>query len=129
MAMQTAQAIGCQIFITVGSDEKRQLIRDTYRLPEDHILYSRDMSFAKDIMVLTQGRGVHVVLNFLSDESLAASWEIIAPFGHFIELGKADIEANAKLSISSFAYNVSFSAIAIDEMTASRPWVVRDSLV
>jgi len=129
MAVQIAQSIGCEIFVTVGTRDKRQLMTDNYHIPKDHILYSRDTSFAKDIMRLTNGRGVDVVLNSLSGESLTASWESIAPFGRFVELGKADIEDNAKLSMAYFANNVSFSAIAIDHITASRPWIVRESLL
>ncbi|KAL9059556.1 MAG: hypothetical protein Q9206_001431, partial [Seirophora lacunosa] len=128
MAVQIAQSIGCDVFVTVGSHEKRQLMKDLYYIPEDHILHSRDVSFAKDIMRLTQGRGVDVVLNSLSGERLAASWESIAPFGRFIELGKADIEANGKLPMARFADNVSFSAIAVDHITATRPWIVREAL-
>ena len=129
MAVQIAQSIGCEVFVTVGSREKRQLMADIYHIPEGHILYSRDTSFAKDIMRVTQGKGVDVVLNSLSGEGLTASWESIAPFGRFIELGKADIEENAKLSMAYFANNVSFSAIAIDHITASRPSVIRESLL
>ena len=129
MAIQIAQSIGCEIFVTVGSQEKRQLIMDTYHIPEDHILYSRDTSFAADIKRLTCDKGVDVVLNSLSGESLAASWESLAPFGRFIELGKADIEANAKLHMAHFANNVSFSAIALDHITVSRPRIVRESLL
>ena len=50
----------------------------TYDIPEDHILYSRNTSFAQGIMRLTDNNGVDVVLNSLSGESLIASWECIA---------------------------------------------------
>ncbi|KAL8786450.1 MAG: hypothetical protein Q9213_002766 [Squamulea squamosa] len=129
MAIQIAQSIGCEIFVTVGSHEKHRLLTEIYCIPDDHILYSRDTTFTRDIMRLTQGKGVDVVLNSLSGESLIASWEVVAPFGRFVELGKADIEANAKLSMVHFANNVSFSAIAIDHITSTRPLVVRESLL
>ena len=95
MAIQIAQSVGSEVFVTVGSKEKRSLLMDVYRIPSDHIFYSRDSSFAQDIMQTTHGRGVDVILNSLSGESLVASWECMAPFGRFIELGKADIESNS----------------------------------
>lgn len=128
MAVQIAQSIGCEVFVTVGSQEKHLLMERLYHIPDVHILYSRDSSFAKDTMRLTRGKGVDVILNSLSDERLTASWESIAPYGRFIELGKADIESNAKLPMNRFAENVSFSAIAIDHITASRPWIVHEAL-
>ena len=79
-AIQIAQIIGLEIFVTVGSGEKKQLLIDTYKIPESHILYSRDLSFAQGIKRLTK-RGVDIVLNSLAGEGLVASWECIAPYG------------------------------------------------
>lgn len=79
-AIQIAQIIGLEIFVTVGSDEKKQLLIDMYKIPESHILYSRDLSFAQGIKRLTK-RGVDIVLNSLAGEGLVASWECIAPYG------------------------------------------------
>lgn len=129
MAIQIAQSVGSEVFVTVGSKEKQLLLMDVYRIPSDHIFYSRDSSFAQDIMQTTHGRGVDVILNSLSGESLVASWECMAPFGRFIELGKADIESNSKLPMSSFARNVSYSAVAVDYICAHRPDVLQKSLV
>jgi NADPH:quinone reductase-like Zn-dependent oxidoreductase len=42
---------------------------------------------------------------------LQASWKCLAPYGHFIEIGKADIQANSALPTFGFAKNVSFTAI------------------
>lgn len=72
-------------------------------------------------MRLTRGYGVDVVLNSLSGDSLRASWECVAPYGRFIEIGKADITANSSLPMSSFARNVSFSAVDMHYMMHSSP--------
>lgn len=72
-------------------------------------------------MRLTRGYGVDVVLNSLSGDSLRASWECVAPYGRFIEIGKADISANSALPMSSFARNVSFSAVDMHYMIQSNP--------
>ena len=90
------------------------LLIDVYHIPSNHIFCSRDTSFAQDIMRTTHNRGVDVILISLSGDNLVASWECIAPFGRFIELGNADVESNSKLPMSSFADNISFSAVAVD---------------
>ena len=77
-AIQIAKLAGAVIYATVGSDEKKELLMSKYDLPEHHILYSRDTSFAEGIMRLTNGQGVDVILNSLSGEKLVASWECIA---------------------------------------------------
>ena len=65
-AIQIAKYVGADIYVTVGSDDKQKLLMSTYDIPQDHILYSRNTSFAEGIMRLTNNHGVDVVLNSLS---------------------------------------------------------------
>ncbi|KAI0484906.1 hypothetical protein GGR56DRAFT_680801 [Xylariaceae sp. FL0804] len=111
MAIGIAAMVGAEIFATVGSDEKRRLLVEELNIAEDHIFSSRDISFAQGIKRVTGGYGVDVVLNSLAGESLHASWDCVAPFGRFIEIGKADIMANSSLHMGGFARNVSFAAV------------------
>ncbi|KAF2811141.1 reducing type I polyketide synthase [Mytilinidion resinicola] len=107
-AIQVAQYVGGIIYATVSSEMKRDVLVEQYGIPEDHIFFSRDSSFAKGVMRKTKGRGVDVVLNSLAGDSLIASWECIAPYGRFVELGKRDILSNANLPMYPFKNNASF---------------------
>ncbi|KAK7920460.1 polyketide synthase PksD [Apiospora marii] len=111
MAIGIAQMIGAEIFATVGSEDKKRLLVEEFHLQREHIFYSRDTSFANGVRRVTNGRGVDVVLNSLAGEGLRASWECIAPFGRFIEIGKADIMANSSLPMGTFAKNITFAAM------------------
>ncbi|KAF2465949.1 BcPKS1, polyketide synthase [Lindgomyces ingoldianus] len=117
MAIQIAQLVGAEVFVTVGSQEKKQLVMVRYKIPEDHVFYSRNKSFAEGIRRMTQNRGVDVVLNSLSGDLLTTTWELMAPGGRFIEIGKRDIEANSKLPMEQFRRNVSFCAVSIDRLS------------
>lgn len=128
MMLQIAQLIGAEIYVTVGTEEKRQLIKNVYGIPETRIFYSRDTSFADDIYRTTNGKGVDVVVNSLSGRALLASWECIAPCGRFIELGKSDIRDNTKLPMIGFEKNVAFFAVATDYLSQARPRIVGDAL-
>lgn len=128
VAVQIAKAIGAEIFVTVGNNDKRLLVKELYGLPDDHIFSSRDVTFARDIYRVTNGKGVDVVLNSLSKESLLASWECVAPFGRFIELGKMDIESNSKLPMVQFSKNVAFFAVAVDHLSNYKPAIVGNAL-
>ncbi|KAF5983421.1 beta-ketoacyl synthase domain-containing protein [Fusarium bulbicola] len=97
-----AQQKGAKIFATVGSEEKRQLTKDQYSIPDDHIFSSRDTSFAKAVHRATQGQGVDVVLNSLAGEALRLSWHCLAKFGRFLDIGKADLFANTGLDMKLF---------------------------
>ncbi|PNY28233.1 Hybrid Polyketide synthase-nonribosomal peptide synthetase [Tolypocladium capitatum] len=116
MAVQIAQRAGARILATVGSPAKRQLLKDVYGLTEDQMFSSRDASFAKGVMVATNGRGVDVVLNSLAGPLLHASWECMAPFGRFLEIGKRDIHENSKIAMDPFRRNVMFASIDLVTM-------------
>ncbi|KUJ24392.1 uncharacterized protein LY89DRAFT_663132 [Mollisia scopiformis] len=120
-AIQLALLLNAEVFVTVGSDTKKKLLIDLYQIPEDHIYYSRDTSFAEYIKRITKGRGVDVVLNSLSGGSLAASWECIASFGHFFEIGKRDIELHSSLSMKPFGNNASFTGVDFLAIIQQRP--------
>ncbi|TLS24973.1 hypothetical protein PpBr36_06863 [Pyricularia pennisetigena] len=93
VAIQYAQHFGMEIFATVGSQAKRDLIKRLYGIPDDHILCSRDTSFAMAINRMTAHRGVDMVLNSLAGEILRQSWQCLAPGGTFVEVGKAAIDS------------------------------------
>lgn len=128
-AIQVAQYCGAEIYTTVGSSSKKRLLMEMYGIPEDHIFNSRNLSFAAEIKRSTQNRGVDVVLNSLAGDALVASWECIAPFGRFIEIGKKDIFSHNKLPMFQFARNVSFSAIDLASMAQERPDLIQSGLV
>lgn len=110
-AVGVAKMLGAEVFATVGFNEKKQLLMDRFGIAQDHIFYSRNTSFVQGLKRVTNGYGVDVVLNSLSGDALRASWECIAPYGRFVEIGKVDIGTNSSLPMGSFAHNVSFLAV------------------
>ena len=69
--IQIAQHVSAEIFVTVSSTEKRDLMKDC-GIKDDHIFNSRDLSFTKGINRMTNGQGVDVVINTLTGEALEA---------------------------------------------------------
>ncbi|KAF3058249.1 Lovastatin diketide synthase LovF [Daldinia childiae] len=106
-----AQHFGAEVFATVSSREKKQLLINTYNVPEDHIFNSRDASFAQAVKRHTGGRGVDVLLNSLAGDALRESWHCVARFGRFIELGQKDIVGNTGLDMAPFIKNMSFHSV------------------
>lgn len=125
-SIQLAQLRGAEVYATVGSIEKCELLQKAYGIPRDHIFSSRDLTFAPGVMRMTKGRGVDVIINALSGAALRASWDCMAPFGRFVELGKVDIYSSARLNMASFKNNVRFEFLDVcfmgenDEMRFKR---------
>ncbi|KAM0330219.1 hypothetical protein ACHAQA_004394 [Verticillium albo-atrum] len=123
-AIQIAQMVGAEIFATVGSVDKKQLIMDKYGIPENRIYYSRSTGFARLIRKDTQGEGVDVVINSLAGELLRETWDCIAHFGRFIEIGKRDITSNTRLEMRRFENNALFSSVDLTVLAAERPKIM-----
>lgn len=127
--VQIAQLHGAEIYATVGSDEKRALLRELYGISDDHIFTSRSPAFASGIGAMTKGRGVDVVINSLAGEALRSTWEeCLAPLGRFIEIGKKDIMSLGQLPMATFAKNVTFASVDLMLHLREMPAFVGDML-
>lgn len=97
-AIAVALHRGCEVFATVGSQDKRDFLRRTFpQLDDAHIANSRDISFETQIRRVTKGRGVDVVLNSLAEDKLQASVRLLAQHGRFLEIGKYDLSNDSPL--------------------------------
>nr|AYM54554.1 short-chain dehydrogenase/reductase SDR [Racemicystis crocea] len=117
-AVQVARTLGLEIFATAGSEEKRAYLR---AMGIEHVMDSRSLAFADEIMKVTKGRGVDLVLNSLTGEALVKSLEVLAPYGRFLEMGKRDIYDNARLGLLPFKKSLSYSSIDLVGMSVERP--------
>ena len=122
-AIQIAQHIGAEVFATAGSDEKRDYLR---ACSVAHAMDSRTLDFASQIMDITAGEGVDVVLNSLPGEAITKSLSILRAYGRFLEIGKTDIYRNQMIGLRPFQNNLSYFAIDLDRMLRQRPAFIRD---
>ncbi|XP_043250638.1 fatty acid synthase-like [Colletes gigas] len=116
-AINIALAEDCEVFTTVGTPEKRQFIKEMFpSIDDDHIGNSRDTSFEQLVMKQTNGEGVDVVLNSLSEDKLQASIRCLGYRGRFLEIGKFDLSLNKKLGMEVFLKEVSFHGVMLDSL-------------
>jgi len=87
-AVQIAQRAGATIVATAGSERKRAHLRAQ---GVRHVLDSRSTTFAAEVLALTGGRGVDLLLNSLAGDFIAAGVRCLAEGGVFLEIGKRDI--------------------------------------
>lgn len=123
-AVQVAKMLKADIYVTVGSAEKKKMLIDSFGLSDDKIFDSRSTAFATDVLHRTGGRGVDVALNSLSGELLHQTWSCIARWGTMVEIGKRDLLGSAKLDMKPFSDNRNYCCIDMDQMTKEKPKLV-----
>ena len=122
--IKLAQLVGAEIFVTAGSPAKVDFLESTFGLPRSHIMNSRNLDFKHQIMILTKGKGIDVIINSLAGEALRESWRCLAMFGRFIELGKKDAVENTRLDMAPFEKSASFISVGWDHFGYHQPEVV-----
>lgn len=124
-ALQVARHFGATIIATAGTAEKRRFLET---LGADHVFDSRSLGFVSDVMAVTGGEGVDLVLNSLFGEAMEKSLSLVKPFGRFLELGKRDYYADSKIGLRPFRRNVSYFGIDADQLLVLHPALSRRML-
>jgi len=91
-----------------------------FNIPRDRIFDSRQLTFQRDVLLATNGRGVDIVLNSLSGELLHASWKCVAEFGYMIEIGKRDLRGKGSLALDVFECNRAYIGVDFSQIIAER---------
>lgn len=103
-AITLATRLGATVYTTTSSQVKRDYLHNELGVPAENIFNSRDASFVDGIKAATNGRGVDMVLNSLIGDLMHASWDCLANFGRFIEIGKRELVDAGKLQSKSTSW-------------------------
>ncbi|KAL1501269.1 hypothetical protein ABEB36_006624 [Hypothenemus hampei] len=124
-AINLALYVGCTVYTTCGTPEKREFLKKTFpQLTDKNIASSRSINFEKHIFEQTKGRGVDIVLNSLAEEKLMASVRCIAKGGRFIEIGKFDLANNNELNLLLLSKEASFHGVMMDLIYLQSPKII-----
>ena len=83
-ALQVAKNIGAHVIVTSGSDEKLERAR---KLGADYGIHHRKKDFLQEVHLLTENRGVDVVLDCVAGEVWQKSLGVLARGGRLVTCG------------------------------------------
>ena len=118
-AVQIARWYGATVIATAGTTEKRAFLRAQ---GITHVFDSRSEHFAEDVLHVTGGRGVDVILNALSGEKIAAGFRALSKSGVFLEVGKRDIWSPERAAQTR--PDVCYTAFDLGEVAQHDPAVI-----
>lgn len=128
-AIMIARYVGAKVFVTVGTPDERELMMDKYDILEDHLLNSGDTSFVANALSVTHGRGMDVVLGSLSRSLSEKDFNVLAPFGHLIDVGQRDLGANSHLAMWPISHPMSFTSFSLLALAEKSPHQVHRAMV
>lgn len=122
-----AQAIGADVYVTVGSGDEKALLMSECNVLEANIFYNGDTSFSQGIRQSTDGEGVDVIINMpsLPPELVQASWGCLKKFGRFIDVDRRDARSATGYTMLPVELNASLLSVDVCAMMDSRPQAVQ----
>ncbi|MDB6055018.1 MAG: polyketide synthase [Verrucomicrobiales bacterium] len=122
-AVALAQKAGAEIYAT-ASPAKWTLLQS---LGIKNIFNSRNLEFHQEILSLTNGEGVDVVLNSLTGEFIRKGISLLREGGRFLEIGKTDILSQQEAR--DFNPKASYHLVDIYRMSLEQPTKIQKMLV
>lgn len=119
-AVYLARNAGAQIFATAGNAQKRSFLQ---RLGVAHVMDSRTLDFADQVMTATGGWGVDIVLNALAGDFIEKSLAVTARGGMFLEIGRSGIMSPEE--VGRKRPDVTYHAIDLTDTMDTRPETIR----
>lgn len=93
-AVQLARAAGMTVIGTAGTERGRRLVAEQ---GAQHVLDHHAPGYLEQILALTRGRGVDVVLEMLANVNLGKDLTILAPRGRVVVIGsRGTVEINPR---------------------------------
>ena len=92
IAIQWIKSKGAKVIGTVGSPSKAESAR---KKGCDHVILYKEKSFKKEVMDITNGKGVNVVYDGVGKETALESLECLSPLGMLVIFGNSSGNAPA----------------------------------
>ena len=118
-AIQIAQLAGAEVFGT-ASQGKWSVLE---RLGVRHIMNSRSLDFADEVLRATDGAGVDIALNCLTGEFIPKTLSVIKSGGCLLEIGKLGIWSEAQ--VTQQAPNVAYFIIDLLNLRHTQPHLIQ----
>jgi len=123
-AVQLAKAAGARVFGTVSSDAKAGLARE---YGADAVINYVTQKFADEVLKLTDGRGVDLILDAVGKPTFEEGLRCLAPFGHLILYGRAGGPTDPLNVATLSAKSQKVSGFMVPTVTRNFPDKTRES--
>jgi NADPH2:quinone reductase len=123
-AVQLAKVAGARVFGTVSSDAKAQLVKDH---GADAVINYATGKFADEVLRLTDGRGVDLILDAVGKPTFEEGLRCLANLGHLILYGRAGGPTDPLNVATLSAKSHKVSGFMVPTVTRNFPEKTRES--
>jgi NADPH:quinone reductase len=124
VAVQLAKVAGARVFGTVSSDAKMGLVKEN---GADAVINYETTKFADEVLKLTNGVGVDLILDAVGKPTFEEGLRCLAPFGHLILYGRAGGPTDPLNVATLSAKSIKVSGFMVPTVTRTFPEKTRES--
>lgn len=100
-AVQWAKKAGLKVIGTASSEEGKRLAREQ---GAGHVFDHSEQNYLSEILEVTEGRGVDIILEMLANQNLQKDFEVLAKYGRISIIGnRGSLEFNPRLAMGKDA--------------------------
>ena len=100
-AVQFARHVGLKIIGTAGSEDGRNLVMNE---GADYVFDHKTENYLDEILDVTDGRGVKIILEMLANVNLQKDFDVLAMYGRIVVIGnRGSLEFNPRLTMGKDA--------------------------
>ena len=114
-----AKAKGTDVFAMVETTEQASFLVDEVAMPASHVISSPSLAGLRRAAQMTRNGGFDVIISTARGELLHSSLEVLAPLGHFIDVGQVDVQTAPAMSSELLRKNATYCSVD--------PFIILDS--
>ncbi|CAM4515031.1 SDR family NAD(P)-dependent oxidoreductase [Paenibacillus xylanexedens] len=118
VAIQLARHFGAEIFATASMQHKLDYLRE---MGASYVINYATTDFEQEVQRLTNGEGVHVILNTLPGEALQKGLNCLARNGRYIEIAMTALKSAHAVNLSGLNHNQSFYSLDLRKLGMEQP--------
>lgn len=96
---------------TSNLNKQKIIVSLKFQLNDSNIFSAKTVTFESDLMAITGGLGVNIVINNLPGSMMQASARCMSELGTFFHIGRYDLHENNTIGMRIFLKYTSFHAV------------------
>jgi NADPH:quinone reductase-like Zn-dependent oxidoreductase/SAM-dependent methyltransferase len=120
-AIQVAQSVGANIYVTAGTKAKRDYLVEHCGIDGSHVFSSRSVPSISAMMQATGSTGFDVILSSSNGTMMQETARCIAKRGRFIDVGRVDVQNHRPFATDFFERNATFSSFDFSKIIEEEP--------
>lgn len=120
-SIRLARARGADVFAMVETTEQAGFLVNEMAMPASHVISAPSLKTLRRAAQMTRNGGFDVIVSTAQGELLYSSFQVLAPLGRLIDVGRANLQAASLTGLELFQKNATYCSVDLFAVLESDP--------